>query len=91
MTTIPTLLDGVPVDAVRARAVANPVDWRRVALAVLAVVPLMMGRAVGLIAWGASYAVAAFMEGYEAGRVPAPAPETPHRRPRSAVVPTRTE
>lgn len=90
MTTIPTLVD-VPVDRVRARAEANPVDWRRVGLAVLAVVPLMLGRAVGLIAWAASYAVAAFMEGYEAGRVPAPAPETPHRRPRSAVVPTRME
>lgn len=76
----------IPVDEIRERAeTAEPVDWRRVGLAILAFVPLVMGRAVGLIVWAASYSVAAFMTGYDAGRQ-RPAAETPTRRPRSAVI-----
>lgn len=91
MTTIPTLLDGVPVDAVRQRAETNPVDWPRVGLAILAAIPLLLGRTVGYLAWAASFVVAAFATGYDAARGPAAPAETTHRRPRTAVVPTRTE
>lgn len=92
MTTIPTLVPDETLMTIRQRADAHPVDWRRVGLALLAFIPLALGRAAGQLAWAASYMVAAFVEGFDAGRARPPAAETsaPVRRPRSAVV-TRQE
>lgn len=63
------------LDAIEARAAdttRTPVDWRRVwlrvRLAVVAFLPLLVGYIVGAVAWVATRAGAAFMEGFDKGR-----------------------
>jgi hypothetical protein len=71
------------MDAIEKRATVQrtPVDWRAVRLFVVAVVPLMLGYAVGAVVWVAVRVGAAFMQGFDAGagRAATPTP-TPRRQ-----------
>lgn len=67
------------LDAIEKRAATQrtPINWPAVRLFAVAVIPLVLGYAVGAVAWVCVRVVAAFMQGYDAGagRV-TPAPPT---------------
>src|SRR5262245_13227530 len=56
------------VDTVEHRAEQSSVDTRRVVLAILLFIPLMIGAAVGLLVRAGVFAYAAGVEGYKIGR-----------------------
>lgn len=68
-------LEGLTSFAERVEASAakrQPIDWRRVLLALLSAVPYIMGRWVGVMAYGVRIMWAAGREGYRAGNAPKP-------------------
>lgn len=61
--------DTTHLAAVEARAARmQPVDWRRALVALLTLVPFLLGVAVGGLVRTAVWATAAAQEGYHAGR-----------------------
>lgn len=85
MTTLETLTsfaERVETSAAR----REPIDWRRVFLALLSAVPYLLGKWVGYIAFGVRIMVAASREGYRS--VGTDAAPTSSRRPRSVTMPT---
>lgn len=76
-------LEGITSFADRVEASAakrEPIDWRRVLLALLSAVPYLLGKWAGYVAYGARIAAAAAREGYRESSAPA--------RPRRPMVAT---
>lgn len=88
MTTVDTLVSFAQrvEDAERER---TPVDWRRVFIALLTLVPYIIGKLAGWTVRALMWTVAAAAEGYREARNAAPQPET--RRPAAAVVRSTVE
>ena len=69
MTTLNQLMDRLPVEQIESRAAArDPVDWHRVRMALGALVPMLLGLAVGFVVRASRFTAAAFLEGFDRGR-----------------------
>lgn len=83
MTTLETITEFAQrVETSAARR--EPIDWRRLFLALLSAVPYLLGKWVGYVAFGLRIMAAAWREGYHA----VDAAPASGRRPRSATMPT---